>query len=89
MFVFCSQKEIASKSLNAAHEAISRGARQYLVTNIKQENDEDVVYIDEENELIGSILSIVPMQYMSYKVSVSKGINPDKPRNLAKSVTVE
>ena len=48
-----------------------------------------MVYIDEENEIIASILSMVPMQYMSYKVSVSKGINPDKPRNLAKSVTVE
>jgi glucosamine--fructose-6-phosphate aminotransferase (isomerizing) len=32
---------------------------------------------------------IIPMQYLAYKVSISKGINPDKPRNLAKSVTVE
>ena len=89
LFVFCTQSEISGKSLNASHEAIARGARQYLVTNIKQENDHDVIYIDEKNELVASILSIIPMQYMSYKVSISKGINPDKPRNLAKSVTVE
>lgn len=89
LFVFCTQKDISGKSLNAAHEAISRGARQYLVTNIEQENDNDVIFIDEKNELVASILSIIPMQYMSYMVSISKGINPDKPRNLAKSVTVE
>jgi len=89
LFVFCSQSDICGKSLNASHEAISRGARQYLVTNIKQENEDDVIYIDEENELTASILMIIPMQYLAYKVSISKGINPDKPRNLAKSVTVE
>lgn len=89
LFVFCTQSEICGKSLNASHEAISRGARQYLVTNINQEDSEDVIFIDEKNELVASILSIVPMQYMAYKVSISKGINPDKPRNLAKSVTVE
>ncbi|MBR3885862.1 MAG: glutamine--fructose-6-phosphate transaminase (isomerizing) [Clostridia bacterium] len=89
LFVFCSQSDICGKSLNASHEAISRGARQYLVTNIKQENEDDVIFIDEENELIASILMIIPMQYLAYKVSISKGINPDKPRNLAKSVTVE
>ena len=89
LFVFCTQKEISGKSLNASHEAISRGAKQYLITNDKNYVGEDVIFIDEENELLASILAIIPMQYMAYKVSISKGINPDKPRNLAKSVTVE
>lgn len=89
LFVFCTQSDICSKSINAANEAMSRGARKILITNIKQDNDKDVIYIDDDNELTASILAIIPMQYLAYKVSVSKGINPDKPRNLAKSVTVE
>ena len=89
LFVFCTQAEICSKSINAANEAMARGARRYLVTNIKQESDKDVIFIDEPNELTASILAVIPMQYLAYKVSISKGINPDKPRNLAKSVTVE
>lgn len=89
LFVFCTQSEICSKSINAANEAMSRGARKILITNIKQETDKDVIFIDEKNELIASILAVIPMQYLAYKVSTLKGINPDKPRNLAKSVTVE
>lgn len=89
LFVFCTQSDVYSKSINAAHEAMSRGAKQYLITNIKQESNDNVINIDESNELVASILAIIPMQYLAYKVSTSKGINPDKPRNLAKSVTVE
>lgn len=89
LFVFCTQRDICSKSINAANEALSRGARKILITNIKQENEKDVIYIDDDNELTASILAIIPMQFLAYKVSVSKGINPDRPRNLAKSVTVE
>ena len=43
----------------------------------------------DANKYLMPILSIVPMQYLAYKVSVLKEINPDQPRNLAKSVTVE
>lgn len=89
LFVFCTQSEIANKSINAANEAIARGAKRYLITNIHQTNEPNVVYIDDKNELTASILAIIPMQYMAYHVSVKRGINPDKPRNLAKSVTVE
>lgn len=89
LFVFCTESEICSKSINAANEAMSRGAKKYLITNIKQESEKDVIFIDDSNELTASILAVIPMQYLAYKVSVSKGINPDKPRNLAKSVTVE
>lgn len=89
LFVFCTQSEIAGKSINAANEAMARGARKYLITNIRQDEDEDVIFIDEKNELTASILAIIPMQYLSYRISTARGINPDKPRNLAKSVTVE
>ena len=89
IFVFCCQDELYSKTINASNEAISRGAKRILTTNIKQENDERVIFIDEKDSMLASILAIAPMQYFAYKVSVAKGVNPDKPRNLAKSVTVE
>ena len=49
---------------------------------------DNVIYI-EKNKSYSELLSILPLQLLSYKLSVSKGINPDFPRNLAKVVTVE
>jgi len=50
---------------------------------------EDVVYIPKTLEILTPILSVIPLQLFAYYMSVSKGIDPDHPRNLAKSVTVE
>ena len=47
------------------------------------------IEMPEVDELLLPMVSIVPLQYLAYLVSVKKGINPDQPRNLAKSVTVE
>jgi glucosamine--fructose-6-phosphate aminotransferase (isomerizing) len=41
------------------------------------------------NKTYNSLLSVIPLQMLAYKLSVSKGINPDMPKNLAKVVTVE
>ena len=91
LIVFANQKEIKIKSINAAHEAISRGAESIIITNETGENLENMekILICEESEMLSAIMAIVPMQYLAYKISVLKGLNPDKPRNLAKSVTVE
>jgi glucosamine--fructose-6-phosphate aminotransferase (isomerizing) len=50
---------------------------------------EDVMRIPEADELIAPILSVVPLQLLAYYIGVAKGLDVDKPRNLAKSVTVE
>jgi glucosamine--fructose-6-phosphate aminotransferase (isomerizing) len=50
---------------------------------------ENIMYVPEIDEVIAPLLSVVPMQLLSYYVGVVKGIDVDKPRNLAKSVTVE
>jgi glucosamine--fructose-6-phosphate aminotransferase (isomerizing) len=47
------------------------------------------VYIPKVNEYFAASLAIIPLQLLSYYVSVQKGLDVDKPRNLAKSVTVE
>ena len=50
---------------------------------------DDCMVIPETDELIAPILSVIPMQLFAYYIGVAKGYDVDKPRNLAKSVTVE
>lgn len=88
IFAFASNEEINEKTFNSASEAKSRGGVEFITTNANI-SGENVIKIEEENTLLMPLLSIVPMQYLAYEVSVLKGINPDQPRNLAKSVTVE
>ena len=93
--VFATQKDVLSKTLSNAEEAYSRGARMILFTcfdDIDKEfldKCEFIVKIKNTNNGLQAIENIVPWQLVAYYTSVSKDINPDKPRNLAKSVTVE
>lgn len=71
-------------------------ARKGKVLAVITTNDEvitgmadDVMTVPEADELVAPMLSVVPMQLLSYYVGVAKGLDVDKPRNLAKSVTVE
>ena len=50
---------------------------------------DDTMYVPDADELIAPLLSVIPMQLLSYYVGLAKGLDVDKPRNLAKSVTVE
>jgi glucosamine--fructose-6-phosphate aminotransferase (isomerizing) len=49
----------------------------------------DVIFVPDADELVGPMLSVIPLQLLSYYTGVAKGYDVDKPRNLAKSVTVE
>jgi glucosamine--fructose-6-phosphate aminotransferase (isomerizing) len=71
-------------------------ARKGKVIAIITEGDElipsmadDVFYVPPANEIIAPLLSVIPLQLISYYIGVGKGCDVDKPRNLAKSVTVE
>ena len=71
-------------------------ARKGKVIGVVTEGDEtipsmanDVIYVPEADEIIAPMLSVIPMQLLSYYIGVAKGLDVDKPRNLAKSVTVE
>ena len=83
---FATQKVLMQKNINAGLEAESRGG---VVTLVSPWAKEEQIKLKETNHLIMPIVSIVPMQYLAYRVSILKGLSPDKPRNLAKSVTVE
>ncbi|MCH8986618.1 SIS domain-containing protein, partial [Patescibacteria group bacterium] len=50
---------------------------------------DDVLYIPKTLEMLTPILSVIPLQLFAYYIAVANGLDPDKPRNLAKSVTVE
>lgn len=87
------QDEIASKMYSNIQEVRARGAD---VFGIGYENDENLgkyttenAKIPRVNEFIAPILSVIPMQLLAYYTGIKRGNDVDKPRNLAKSVTVE
>ena len=85
--------KLAEKTVSNVQEVITRGAKTLIITN--QELGEmsnsftSIVQIPKTNTLISPILSIIPLQLFAYYISKEKGLDVDKPRNLAKSVTVE
>ena len=84
-------KSLVKKTVSNIQEVITRGAKTIVVTN--QEIDDSmfnyVIKIPKTCTLVSPILSIIPLQLLSYYISKEKGLDVDKPRNLAKSVTVE
>ena len=82
---------LVEKSVSNLQEVITRGAKTLVVTNqeINKENYDEVIEIPSTHPLISPIISIIPLQLFSYYISKEKGLDVDKPRNLAKSVTVE
>ena len=84
-------KDLLEKSISNIEEVITRGAKTFIVTNqdIENSNFDNVVKIEDTNPLLSPILSVIPLQLLAYYISKDKGLDVDKPRNLAKSVTVE
>ncbi len=84
---------LLEKTVSNVKEVKARGAKVIGVgrKDAKEfiEATDDYIGIDDISDVFSGLLSIVPLQLLSYHVSVAKGIDPDKPRNLAKSVTVE
>ena len=87
------QKALFEKTLSNMVEVKSRGAYLMGLTlygNYSIEDNADFsVYVPKTEQYFTTSLAIVPLQLMGYYVSVAKGLDVDKPRNLAKSVTVE
>ena len=84
-------KDLVKKTVSNIQEVITRGAKTLVITN--QEVDKnmfnEVITIPETNCFVSPILSVIPLQLLAYYISKQKGLDVDKPRNLAKSVTVE
>ncbi|MEW8996156.1 glutamine--fructose-6-phosphate transaminase (isomerizing) [Clostridium sp.] len=87
------QTAIKDKMISNIQEVVTRGAR---VMAIAYEGDTDIeksveaaIYIPRTIDILTPVLAIIPMQLLAYYTAVQKGLDVDKPRNLAKSVTVE
>lgn len=87
------QEELYKKTVSNMVEVKTRGAFVMAVTNEGNTDIEKaadyVIYIPQTNKYFTNSLAIIPLQLFGYYVSVGKGCDVDKPRNLAKSVTVE
>lgn len=87
------QKNLTAKTLSNVEEVVARGANVFIITSHKDARMEKtsgkIFEIPETMDILYPLLTVIPAQLMAYYTSIAKGIDVDKPRNLAKSVTVE
>lgn len=86
-------ENIYEKTISNIKEVASRGAYVILIISkhLDKEGDfyNEKIVIENTNSLINSLIAIIPLQLLAYNIALLKGCDIDKPRNLAKSVTVE
>ena len=93
VIAIATQEELFEKMVSNMEEVRARGA--YVIAIAQEKNTEvekaadKVIYIPNVDDIVSSILTVLPLQLLSYYVAVERGCDVDKPRNLAKSVTVE
>ncbi len=93
VIAIATQGELFEKMVSNMEEVRARGA--YVIAIAQEKNKEveksadKVIYIPNVDDILSSILTVLPLQLLSYYVAVERGCDVDKPRNLAKSVTVE
>ena len=87
------QEELYKKTISNVVEVKTRGAFVLSVTNTGnteiEKNSDYTIYIPHTNKYFTNSLAVIPLQLFSYYISIGRGCDVDKPRNLAKSVTVE
>ncbi len=93
VIVVATQSNLLEKTVSNMKELKARGAHITTVArkSCKEaiEASDEFIGIDDIEDVFSVLLAIIPLQLLSYFTSVEKGIDVDKPRNLAKSVTVE
>ena len=90
--VICTDEEIMEKVVSNIKEIKARGANVLVITTIKdfpKDVYDEIFLLPETVPFLTPLLSIIPLQLVAYHVTNLKGLDVDKPRNLAKSVTVE
>ncbi|WP_071131077.1 glutamine--fructose-6-phosphate transaminase (isomerizing) [Enterococcus timonensis] len=89
VFAVITDPVTASHTRGNMEEVKSRGARLFSLVSESLANDDDTFVLPNVHPLLTPILSIVPAQLIAYYATLQRGLDVDKPRNLAKSVTVE
>lgn len=93
VLAIATQEELLEKSISNIKEVVTRGASVVSIategfTTIEAVSD-SVVYIPQTHPILTPILSVIPTQFLAYHSAIARNCDVDKPRNLAKSVTVE
>ena len=93
VIVLATQQRLFEKMLSNMQEVKARGANVISITEVTnkevEKSSDSVIYIPEVDNILAGILSVIPLQLLAYYVAKERGCDIDKPRNLAKSVTVE
>ena len=93
--VMATEEDIISKTISNIKEVKARGAKVVLLIcdNLLKYCDkscyDEIILIPKTIDLIQPIVNVIPLQMIAYEIALNKGVDIDKPRNLAKSVTVE
>ncbi len=83
------QETINLNTRSNIKEVKARGANTLVITMKKLSTETDQIVIDDVHEMLSPLVAIIPAQYIAYYAALKRGCDIDKPRNLAKSVTVE
>ncbi len=93
VIVTASQNHLLDKTTSNVQEVIARGAYVIAIGDSESEKleniSDDYVTLPDSNEILTTVISIIPLQFIAYHVANKNGQSIDQPRNLAKSVTVE
>lgn len=93
VIVTASQRHLLDKTTSNVQEVIARGAYVIAVGDVSSKKLKDIsnnyIALPETSEMLSTIISIIPLQFIAYHVANLNGESIDQPRNLAKSVTVE
>lgn len=91
--VIAPRDSVYEKTISIIEEVKARSGRVVAIATKGSKEVEnladDIIYIPKTLEMLTPLLSVVPLQLIAYYAGVGKGLDVDKPRNLAKSVTVE
>ena len=89
VFALVTQSEVALNIRGNVKEVVARGANACIISTEATKEEGDTLIIPAVNELLAPLVSVVPLQLISYYAALHRRCDVDKPRNLAKSVTVE
>ncbi|KPU46312.1 glutamine--fructose-6-phosphate aminotransferase [Oxobacter pfennigii] len=93
VIALASQEDLFDKTLSNIKEVITRGAKVLAIAMEGKKDAEksvdEVIYIPKTLQLLAPVLEVIPLQLLAYYTAVQRGCDVDKPKNLAKSVTVE
>lgn len=89
VIAICSQESVNLNTRSNVKEVKARGAKTVVISMKSLSSETDQIVIDDVHPLLTPLVTVVPTQLISYYASLQRGLDIDKPRNLAKSVTVE